>query len=67
MGETVEVKTTGMVIVIAGVYVRYFGSRKDKARNSNVPVFEVMVVVMEGTMLESVGTPYPQCSRETNQ
>ena len=67
MGETVEVKTTGMVIVISGVYVRYFGSRKEKARNSSVPVFEVMVVVMEGTMLESVGTPYPQCSRETNQ
>lgn len=50
-----------------GVYMTYFGSRKDKTQNSNVPLFEVMVVAMEGMMLELVGTPYPQCSRETNQ
>lgn len=47
--------------------MRYFGSRKYKAWNSNMPLFEVMVIVMEGTMPELVGTPYPQCSRETNQ
>ena len=54
-------------MVIAIAYMRYFGSRKYKAWKSNMPLFEVMVIVMEGTMPELVGTPYPQCSRETNQ